>query len=194
MNLWFRLFWMLATLRWRGKAAPFDTTVLHMRVLPNDLDFNGHMTNGRYFTVADVGRMDYVLRTGTLKVAMRERAMPIVGDATARFRRELRPFEAYELHTRLLGWNDKWTFMEHRFVCKGRVAGVVVMRGLFRAASGPVAPGVFAQFLGIDGQSPALPESVVGWSRSCDQLADTLRDEEQQPSQAGLAAMPKRAR
>lgn len=197
MNLWFRLFWMLVTLRRRGKAAPFDTTVLPMRVLPNDLDFNGHMTNGRYFTVADVGRMDYVLRTGTLKVAMRERAMPIVGDATARFRRELRLFEAYELHTRLLGWDDKWTFMEHRFVCKGRVAGVVVMRGLFRAAGGPVVPAVFAQALGMEGPSPTLPESVVGWSRSCDQLADTLRDEEQQAGQAlqaDLAMTPKRAR
>jgi acyl-CoA thioesterase FadM len=179
MNLWFRLFWMLVTVRWRGKARPFDTTVLRLRVLPNDLDFNGHMTNGRYFTVADVGRMDYVLRTGTLKVAMRERAAPIVGDAAARFRRELRLFEAYELQSRLLGWDDKWTFMEHRFVCKGRVAGVVVMRGLFRAAGGAVAPGVFSKALGMDGVSPTLPESVVGWSRSCDQLADTLRNEEQ---------------
>ena len=178
MNLWFRLVWMLLTLRRRGRAGVFDTTVLRMRVWPNDLDFNGHMTNGRYFTVADVGRMDYVLRTGSLKVALQHRAKPIVADATARFRRELKPLQRFELHTRLLGWDDKWTFMEHRFVCDGRVAGVVVMRGVFVAKSGPVPPGVFSQALGVNPQSPPLPQHLVEWSQSCDLLADAIRDEE----------------
>jgi acyl-CoA thioesterase FadM len=156
--------------------------VLHMRVLPNDLDFNGHMTNGRYLTVADVGRMDYVVRTGTLRVALQQRAKPVVADVNARFRRELRPFQAFELHTRLLGWDGKWTYMEHRFVCKGRVAGVVVMRGTFVNKHGAVPPATFAQALGLGGESPPLPPFLSAWSQSCDVLAQTLRDEEQAAS------------
>ncbi len=161
MNLWLRLIMMLLGHRRRGKAGLLDTTVLHMRVLPNDLDFNGHMTNGRYFTVADVGRLDYVLRTGVLKVALQNRAKPIVADAEARFRKELRPFQRFELHTRLLGWDDKWTFMEHRFVSAGRVAGVVLMRGTFIGPNGPVKPAVFSAALGVAPQSPPLPGYLV---------------------------------
>ena len=115
-----------ALLRPLGRPVPgLATTVIKLRVWPLDLDFNRHVTNGRYFTLADVGRMDYVLSSGAFRVALRHRALPIVGDVWGKFRRELRLFEAFEIHTRMLGWDDKWSFLEHRFVKNGRVAGVV---------------------------------------------------------------------
>jgi acyl-CoA thioesterase FadM len=178
MNLWLRLIWMLLGTLWRQRAGVLDTTTMRLRVLPNDLDFNGHVNNGRYLTLADLGRLDFVVRTGLARVAFAQRAIPIVGDAVAKFRKDLKPFEAYELQTRVLGWDDKWTFMEHRFVRHGRVAGVVVMRGLFRGASGPISPAVFQAALGIAVASPPLPDWVLAWHRSCDGLAQVLRDEE----------------
>jgi acyl-CoA thioesterase FadM len=178
MNLWFRLIWMLLTVRWRAKAGVMDATRLRMTVLPNDLDFNGHVNNGRYLTLADVARMDFVLRTGTARVALAMRARPIVGDAMAKFRRDLRPFQRYDIETRMLGWNEKWSFMEHRFVRDGRVLGVVVMRGLFVAPGGPVTPAQLADALRIDPVSPPLPAWVLAWHQSCEQLSDAVRAEE----------------
>jgi acyl-CoA thioesterase FadM len=178
MNLWFRLIWMLLTVRWRARAGALDTTTLRMTVLPNDLDFNGHVNNGRYLTLADVARMDFVLRSGAARVALGLRARPIVGDAMAKFRRDLRLFERYDIETRMLGWDEKWSFMEHRFVRHGRVLGVVVMRGLFVAPDGPVTPAALAYALKVDAQSPPMPAWIMNWSRSCDQLSETLRAEE----------------
>jgi len=179
MNLWFRLFLMLLRRPWRRPVAAFDTTVVRMRVWPLDLDFNRHVTNGRYFTLADVGRMDYVLRSGAFRVALRHKALPIVGDVWGKFRRELKLFETFEIHTRMLGWDEKWSFVEHRFVKEGRVVGVVIMRGLFRGRTGNVAPGEFALELGLPEQSPALPDWLTQWSASCDGLSSQLRDAEQ---------------
>lgn len=179
MNLWFRLLLMLLRRPWRKPVSAFDTTVVRMRVWPLDLDFNRHVTNGRYFTLADVGRMDYVLRSGAFRVALRHRALPIVGDVWGKFRRELKLFEAFEIHSRLLGWDDKWSFMEHRFVKGGRVVGVVIMRGLLRGPKGNVLPGEFAAELSLPEQSPPLPVWLSDWSASCDQLSVQLRDEEQ---------------
>jgi acyl-CoA thioesterase FadM len=178
MNLWFRLIWMLLTSRLRTRASIFDTTVLHMRVLPNDLDFNGHVNNGRYYTLADIGRMDFVLRTGAAKVALRRKAAPIVGDNMAKFRKDLKVFERYEMHTRVLGWDEKWVFMEHRFVRGGRVAGLVIMRGLFRTRAGVMPPAELLSEMRVESVSPALPEWVATWSAGCDQLAADLRAEE----------------
>ena len=121
---------------WRKPVHGLATTVVRMRVWPLDLDLNRHVTNGRYFTLADVARMDFVLRTGAFRVALRHKAMPIVGDTWGKFRRELKLFEAFDVHTRILGWDHKWNLMEHRFVSNGQVVGVVVMRGLFRSAKG----------------------------------------------------------
>jgi hypothetical protein len=90
MNLWFRLIWMVLTARLRGKVQLFDTSVLRMRVMPNDLDLNGHVNNGRYFTLADLGRLDFVIRTGAARVAIANRAFPLIGDAVAKFRKDLK--------------------------------------------------------------------------------------------------------
>lgn len=178
MNLWFRLIWMLLTARLRGPIQLFDTAVLRLRVLPNDLDLNGHVNNGRYFTLADLGRLDFVIRTGAARVAIANRAIPVIGDAVAKFRKDLKPFQRYDLQTRLLGWDDKWTFVEQRFVSGGRVAGVVVVRGLFRSAAGPIRPSTFLAGLSKNVASPSLPDWALAWHRSCDALGEALREEE----------------
>jgi acyl-CoA thioesterase FadM len=177
MNLWFRLLLMLFRRPWRKPVDALATTVIRMRVWPLDLDLNRHVTNGRYFTLADVGRMDFVLRSGAYRVALRHRAVPIVGDTWGKFRRELKLFESFEIHTRILGWDDKWSFMEHRFVSKGRVVGVVVMRGLFRSAKGTVAPAELVREMGL-AESPEMSTWLTDWSQSCDDMSRQLREEE----------------
>lgn len=182
MNLWLRLIWMLLTVWRRRQVSLLETSSLRMTVMPNDLDFNGHVNNGRFLTLADVGRMDFVLRSGAAKAAFRMRALPIVGDALAKFRRDLKLLERFEIHTRLIGWDDKWTFMEHRFQRHGRVLGVVVIRGLFKGPQGPIPPAAFLAAMQLEAQSPALPAWVLEWSRSCDTLSQALRAEEQIPA------------
>ncbi|MYM21997.1 thioesterase [Duganella sp. FT135W] len=178
MNLWIRLIWMLLKRPWRQSADPFSITVIRMGVWPHDLDLNRHVTNGRYFTMADIGRMDYVLKTGAFRTALRLKAVPIVGDAWGKFRRELKLFETFEIHTRMLGWDDKWSFLEHRFVKDGRTAGVVIMRGVFRAPKGTVPPAVLIKDLGLPEQSPAMPDWLTAWSARCDGMSAQLRHEE----------------
>lgn len=63
MNLWFRLLYLLLCSFFRPRlAAPFGVSRLPFRVLPNDLDSNLHMTNGRYWNIFDLGRLDLILR------------------------------------------------------------------------------------------------------------------------------------
>lgn len=178
MNLWFRLFLMLLRRPWRRPVPGLATTVVKMRVWPLDLDFNRHVTNGRYFTLADVGRMDYVLRSGAFRAALRHRAIPVVGDVCGKFRRELKLFDRFEIHTRMLGWDEKWSFVEHRFVKDERVVAKVVMRGVFRSRNGTVSPAELASELGMDQQSPPLPQWLTEWSDSCDKLSIEIRETE----------------
>jgi hypothetical protein len=58
------------------------------------------------------------------------------------------------------------------------VVGVVVMRGLFRAAKATVPPGEFARELGLSEQSMEMPQWLTDWSQSCDDMSLQLRDEE----------------
>nr|WP_238692147.1 thioesterase family protein [Xanthomonas arboricola] len=115
MNLWFRLMILFVTSLFRPRMqVRSDVSRLRLRVLPNDIDANLHMTNGRYWTIFDLGRLDMVLRTGLAKVAVRAKWAPIVGSGAIQFRRELKPFHAFDLETRLIGWSGTRLIVEQR--------------------------------------------------------------------------------
>ena len=175
---WIRLFHAGLTCIGKPNIDVLDTTCIRMHVWPNDLDLNLHVNNGRYLAMADVGRMHWFIRSGAVGVARRQRAVPVVGDAIAKFRRDLKPFQKFELHTRMLGWDTRWGFMEHRFVREGRVLGVVAIRGVFKGPSGSIEPRVFLDALGIPHESPPLPQWVLEWNAGCESLTHLLRHEE----------------
>lgn len=120
MNLWLRLLWLVASARFRGALAlPFDVSRVPFRVWPHDLDTSLHMNNGRYWTLMDLGRTDLMLRGGLWRAWLKHGWTPVVSAGKIRFRRELRPFRAFHLETRILCWAETWLVIEHRLVSRG---------------------------------------------------------------------------
>lgn len=136
MNLWLRLLWLFVMTPFRPALEPRGgVSRLVFRVLPHDLDLNLHMTNGRYLTIMDLGRIDLVLRTGLWRPLWRNGWSPILSGAAIRFRRELRPFERYYLETRLIAWSDTTAVMEQTFISTNRVAARALVKAGFYARS-----------------------------------------------------------
>jgi len=158
-----RLLWVLLTSRGRGTLGPLDECVMSFRVMPSDLDINLHMNNGRYLQIMDLGRFDFIIRTGVLPQMRRQRWMPVVGSETIRFRRSLAPFQKYELRTRLVAWDDKWFFFEQRFTTRGEVFAAGMVKGLLRGRQGNVSPGEVLAASGHAFQSPPLSPGISGW-------------------------------
>jgi len=175
---WLRLIRALLTLIGKPKIDLLASSRVRLRVWPNDIDFNLHVNNGRYLALADIGRVHWFVRTGVLSIARRQRAFPIVGDAIAKFRRELKTFESFEIETRLVGWDAKWGFLEHRLIRAGRVVGVVAVRGVFKGPNGPVDPSVFLAELSRSIPSPELPMWAVDFHNGCEAMSTQLREEE----------------
>ncbi len=72
MNLWFRLLHLLLCSLFRPKLEAVRGLTAAVPGTPNDLDSNLHMTNGRYWNIFDLGRLDLILRMGLGRVALRE--------------------------------------------------------------------------------------------------------------------------
>jgi len=185
MYPWLRLTRVGLGLIGAPKVDLLATTRVCLRVWPNDLDLNVHVNNSRYLAFADIGRMHWFVRTGVLQVARRQKAFPVIGDAIAKFRQDLRLFQSVEIRTRLIGWDHKWGFLEHRFVCNDRVIGVVAMRGVFKAPTGTVAPALLLSELAHAAPSPELPEWAYRFQQSSELLAELLREEERLAGQSG---------
>ena len=86
-----------------------------LRVLPNDLDINGHMNNGRYLTVVDLMLMEYFVRSGFARVMLREGWKPMSGGSFISYRRGLKPLQTYTLRFRLDACDGHWNYMRFEF-------------------------------------------------------------------------------
>ncbi|PWC39688.1 thioesterase family protein [Azospirillum sp. TSO35-2] len=165
MNLIFRLIAVaLAAIvaAWRGRRAGLlDPAALRFRVWPTDLDINLHMTNARYFSVMDLGRTDLMIRVGLGPAILRNRWQPVLGGATIRYRRSLRPFQRFTLVSRVLCWDEKYIFIEHRMETAGGLAALAVVQGAFVGRGGVVNPGEVLATLGRTDASPPMSDAVA---------------------------------
>ncbi|MCW8907024.1 MAG: thioesterase family protein [Sedimenticola sp.] len=138
MNLVFRLLILLISSRMRPRQELMSPAFLGFRVLPTDLDVNLHLTNSRYLAFMDLGRIELMLRSGLFGAVIRRRWLPVVSTASLRFRREIGVFQRINLNTRLLGWDEKWFYMEQRFETGQGLAAIGIVKGLFRGPDGNV--------------------------------------------------------
>ncbi len=163
MNLLLRLLWVLVRGARGARLAPGAEATLALRVWPTDLDLNGHMNNGRYLSIMDLGRLDLVARMGLLGAFARQGWRPLLGSAQLRFFRSLKPFARYHLRTRVLWWDEKWIYLEQVFEAEGRVAARGRVKGLFRGPGGNVTPAEVLRAAGWSLDRPELPPEVAGW-------------------------------
>ena len=163
MNLIFRLVIVLISgLVSKTRTSITDVHTVWFTVLPNDLDTNLHMNNGRYLTIMDLGRVDALLRSGLFKTIAREKWMPVIAGVSMIFRRSLAPFERYRLETRLIGWDEKWVYMEQTFIRKnGDLAARGYVKATFLKKGQRVVSADIAAAANYNGASPALSAELV---------------------------------
>ncbi len=163
MNLLFRMLWIWWRSLRRPPLTPLDTSIVNLRVLPTDLDMFMHMNNSRYLALMDLGRLDLILRLGMNEKLVRDRWTPIVATARMRYRRPLLPFQRYLLHTRLVYWDEKWFYVEQKFIRGDEERAVGWVKGLFRDANGNVVPAQVMESLGYDPEPPTTPDWFQQW-------------------------------
>jgi acyl-CoA thioesterase FadM len=166
MNLFLRFLGVISKAFWGPRMNLLDVSVVSFRVWLNDIDVNGHMNNGRYLTIMDLGSLDAMIRTGLIKILFKRKWRPIIASSTIRFRRSLKPFEKYQLYTHVLYWDQKWLFIEQRFERKGELIALGMVKGLFRGPNGNVPPAELFKVLGYNIASPPTPEAVAQWLQS----------------------------
>ena len=164
MNLWLRLaILFLADTLWRPRLHLLETGRMPLRVLPSDLDLLGHMTNARFFSVLDLGRLDLLFRSGLLGLVVRKRWAPVVAGCDVRFRRALGPFERFSVESRLAGWDDRWLYLEQTIRCRRGIAASAMVRGSIVADGQTLAPETVMAEAGLSDAAPELPARFLAW-------------------------------
>lgn len=138
-----------------------DASRINLRVWPGDLDLYLHMNNGRYLSLMDLGRLDFIIRVGMLPLMRRQGWRPLLAAATTRFWRSLKPFTRFSLHTRLVWWDEKWIYLDQEMIQDSHLAAQGMMKMVIKSPQGTVPPPQAARALGA-GPVPEAPEPPPG--------------------------------
>lgn len=146
-------------------AGPLDVSTTSFRVLPTDVDTLGHMNNGRYLSIADLGRFE-LLQDAGLYGPMRKRGWyPVVVASTISYRKSLDLWQKYDLESRFVGVDDRAVYVEQRFTVDGEIYAQMVIRGRFLKQSGGLVPmDELIEFFGVGRDDVRMPEWLVRWS------------------------------
>lgn len=141
MNLILRMLWvwLLSLRRERLPIGPAESR-LRLMTLPNDLDVNLHMNNGRYLTIADLSRVDLFIRTGLVTLMRQNRWAPVVAEHTMTYKRSLRLFQRFEAVMQLTHWDERCFHMSHQFLVDDRVVAEGTSKGVILGQQGVVPP------------------------------------------------------
>lgn len=135
-----------------------------MRVLPTDLDVLGHMNNGVYFSIMDLGRMDLMIRSGLWKKFMARGFYPVMANESGTFRKSLQPWQRFVLESRIAGYDAKAVYVEQRFVVDGEIYMSAMTRARFlKKSGGTVSIAELSEVAGIDVSTMPPPTWIQPW-------------------------------
>ena len=157
---------MLVWLRRDGpRLRKHDVGRLRLRVLPTDLDVLGHMNNGVYLSIMDLGRMDLMQRSGSWKALSDAGMYPVAANETISFGKSLQPWQRFVLETRIVGYDERAVFIEQRFVVAGQIFAQGFIRARFlRRSGGTVTIEELAAVTGTDPSEVRLPPFLERWA------------------------------
>jgi acyl-CoA thioesterase FadM len=163
MNLYLRLIFTLLR-AWRLPHFDVGTTLERsFRVLPNDIDINGHMNNGRYMTIVDLMLMEYFVRIGFAGVLIKQGWRPMSGGSFITYRRGLKPFQKYRLRYKIEACDEYWNFMRFEFLDGEKLCASGYMKGAAVSRQGLVRNADSYAKLDVPVLANAVPEAVLHW-------------------------------
>lgn len=157
MNLVFRVFLMtLLNKINRNAASPTAPSVLTFRVMPHDLALRDHLPNFRYLSFFELGREDILQKARLTEASSFTGRLLAAQDIT--YLREIKPFQKFESHTEIIGWDDKYCYYLHRIYCGSTLTTVALAKEVFVQKRKVISPNeVFLT------ESPALDAALAQW-------------------------------
>ena len=175
MHLILRTILTLFRARRRPKLGFFETSSVPMKVLVTDIDFAMHLNNGMYFSLMDLGRFDLMIRSGFWATMRRKGWNPVVANETISFRKSLQLGQRYTIETKIIGFDDRATYIEQRMVADGEIYASAVICTRLVSKSGPVSNEEIFEAVGaVPPSDLELPEWINDW-RAAVALPSTRR-------------------
>ncbi len=140
-----------------------ETHISHHICWPWDLDFWFELNNGRTLTLYDLGRIPFAQRTGLLDALKNNQWGLTMAGASVRYRRRVRAFDRIEMRSRVVGWDERFCYLEQSMWVKGEAASHILYRAAVTSKNGIVSTKEVSTALDLKESESSLPDWVKAW-------------------------------
>ncbi len=163
----YRLRFLILMIRclFRNPLPLLSEFTLHFRAWPFlDTDATRLFSHAYSATMA-LSRWHLVFGSEFRVLALRHAWAPVSTAETIQFCKSIRWLQRFRIVTRILYWNDRRFYIEHRFMVGEQLMARVLVEGLLRGPTGVLKPNEAFGFLEQKPSSPALTSELDGWVR-----------------------------
>lgn len=145
---------------------PGEAHVTNMRALPWDIDPFGDLNNGRIMTLTDVGRIGLAQRMGLIRAMRKNRWGLAMAGSAPHYRRRVTMWEKLAFHSRFVGRDERFFFIEQTLYASGEPAFNVICRTVITSKGKIAPPSDVLAALGHENWNPTLPAWVALWAQA----------------------------
>ena len=152
---WWRLLIIYISAIFRKKIRLNDISNLSFRVWPQETD-KKYMNNASYWTITEMGQMDFLFRTGLYKICRQNHWFPLVGSQKMVYKKPLKRFEKFNLRSKINYCDDKWFYIEQTFLKNEQLIAKSLVKVIYRSKGGNVPVSQILKSLGTELNLPRI--------------------------------------
>ena len=137
-----------------------------MRCGITDMDPYWEVNNGRYQTLADIGRFNHGFRSGFFSVAKRNGIYFTVAGSAAKYRYRIPFGKKFKMTTQIIYVDEKWTYYLHKFIVGNQVTTTLLVRTGIVKNGKLIRSKEAAVIFNFNIPSVKLPKWVSDWIKS----------------------------
>ncbi|KAI8972282.1 hypothetical protein BDB01DRAFT_730423 [Pilobolus umbonatus] len=146
----------------------------------DDIDYNRHMNNSMYNKALDFSRFHFLFSICPRVLVEPQDVFAHNGGVITLFIKEIPSLSKYKVESRIWTWNEKWMFVQHRFLRAGdQVACIAFSKLVFKTASGKtLQPKAILELCGHEMTEAVEERRAFNWNTAKHILAldETKRD------------------
>lgn len=147
------------------KIGFLQTTRRSFRVGLLDIDFNMHINNAKYLNYLERARWDQFVQNGIWDAMLKSKLNFVVASLEIGYIRELGLFKKFDIESRYLGWDEKYFYLEQRFIVNGKIYSYGLVKAAFLKKGKRASPEEVISSLGITETPEPLPEHIELWKK-----------------------------
>jgi len=152
--------------RRRPKLALEDPGILQFRVGLSDIDVFMELNNARFFNYMELGRWDFIYRSGVLHIMRKQGWGATVGGSSIRFRRRIPFLSRFKLTSEMICHDGRWFYIKQETFVKGKICSSALMKVGFTSKNGLVVASEALKLIDRPDWGKQVPGWVKAWSEA----------------------------